>query len=77
VRRISGYNAIAIQTGVLLSVLRTKTRVNSLKYCIGAIDEAAKAGPNATYPAMARTQGREDARTASVSPKTLSMMDEG
>jgi len=39
-----GYSPAAIKAGILMSVLRTKTRVNSFKYCLGAIDEVAKSG---------------------------------
>src|SRR5215472_6911683 len=38
------YAPAAIKAGILMSILRTKTRVNSFKYCLGAIDEVAKAG---------------------------------
>jgi hypothetical protein len=38
------YTPIAVKAGILMSILRTKTRVNSFKYCLGAIDEVAKAG---------------------------------
>ena len=39
-----GYSPLAVKAGILMSILRTKTRVNSFKYCLGAIDEVAKAG---------------------------------
>jgi hypothetical protein len=38
------YAPTAIKAGILMSILRTKTKVNSFKYCLGAIDEVAKAG---------------------------------
>ena len=38
------YTPAAIKAGILMSILRTKTKVNSFKYCLGAIDEVAKAG---------------------------------
>jgi len=38
------YTPTAIKAGILMSILRTKTRVNSFKDCLGAIDEVAKAG---------------------------------
>lgn len=38
------YSPLAVKAGILMSILRTKTRVNSFKYCLGAIDEVAKAG---------------------------------
>jgi len=38
------YTPAAIKAGILMSILRTKTKVNSFKYCLGAIEEVAKAG---------------------------------
>jgi hypothetical protein len=32
---------IAVQCGILMSVLRAKGKINSLKYCVGAVREAA------------------------------------
>lgn len=40
---------VAVQQGVLLSVLRAKKRINSLKYCLGAIEESAEAGSGENY----------------------------
>jgi hypothetical protein len=44
IRLALSYTPTAIKAGILMSILRTKTRVNSFKYCLGAIDEVAKAG---------------------------------
>lgn len=35
---------VAVKCGILMSVLRAKSRVNSLRYCLGAIEEAASGG---------------------------------
>jgi len=43
-RAVFGYSPTAIKAGILMSILRTKTKVNSFKYCLGAIEEVAKAG---------------------------------
>jgi hypothetical protein len=49
------YRAVAhlpervIYAGILLSLLRAKRHVNSLKYCLGAIREAADMRPSAEY----------------------------
>jgi hypothetical protein len=44
IRLALSYTPTAIKAGILMSILRTKTKVNSFKYCLGAIDEVAKAG---------------------------------
>jgi hypothetical protein len=44
IRLALSYTPTAIKAGILMSILRTKTRVNSFKYCLGAIDEVAKSG---------------------------------
>lgn len=43
-RSVQHYHPLVIQAGVLLSVWRTKTRVNSFAYCVGAISEVAESG---------------------------------
>ena len=44
IRLALSYTPAAIKAGILMSILRTKTRVNSFKYCLGAIDEVTKSG---------------------------------
>lgn len=48
-RLLSGFQGPAIKAGILLSVMRAKARIHSLKYCVGAIQEAAATGVNNSY----------------------------
>jgi hypothetical protein len=38
-----------IKSGILVSVIRAKNKINSLKYCVGAIEEAAETNPSEDY----------------------------
>lgn len=38
-----------IKAGILASVIRSKNKINSLKYCVGAIQEVAETNPSAEY----------------------------
>jgi hypothetical protein len=46
-RRVFSYSPLVVKAGILISLLRKEAkggRVGSFKYCLGAIDEVAKAG---------------------------------
>jgi exonuclease VII large subunit len=49
VAEIAHLSAHVIKCGVLLSLQRAKGRINSFRYCIGAIEETAESGAGAEY----------------------------
>jgi hypothetical protein len=53
-----------IRVGILLSVLRSKKRINSLRYCIGAIEEAAQMSPQQTRDYLGYLRQKADQRRA-------------
>ena len=61
----------AIKCGIGKSILVCKSRVNSLRYCIGAIEEIAESGVNETYLAYMETVlQREGKWKAEFTPKS-------